>query len=126
MPCSSFSHPSAENKSFVAVQHNHYILLTGRPASPTHRAARISHKERAMSSTKIPSHFAPIQDHIDRFGLQHTAGIAQDLADAARTVTRVAGRAWKGVLDAMERGYAAELDQRAIEADAFLRRSARY
>lgn len=71
-----------------------------------------------------PSDFIPIQPHIDRFNLQRTAGIAEDIADAARRVTLAAGRAWKRFTAAMERGYCAELDRRAVEADAFLRRSA--
>lgn len=70
--------------------------------------------------------FTPIQPHIDHFNLQRQAGLAQDITAAVRDVTLAAGRAWKRFTAAMERGYSAELDRRAVEADAFLRRSARY
>jgi hypothetical protein len=77
-----------------------------------------------MSSKDIRSDFIPIQEHIDRFGLGHTADVAQEIADVARVVTVALGRAWKRFGAAMERGYIAELDRRAVESDAFLRRSA--
>jgi len=77
-----------------------------------------------MSSRATRSDFAPIEAHIARFGLERTAHLAQAVADAAREATLAAGRAWKRLGAHMERGYAAELDRRAIEADAFLRRSA--
>jgi ParB-like chromosome segregation protein Spo0J len=77
-----------------------------------------------MSTPKTASDFAPIQQHIARFRLERMAAIAQDLADAARAATLAIGRAWKRLGAAMERGYCAELDRRAVEADAFLRRSA--
>jgi hypothetical protein len=77
-----------------------------------------------MSSRDTRSGFAPIQEHIARFGLEHTARLAEAVADAARNATLAARHAWKRLGAAMERGYAAELDRRAVEADAFLRRSA--
>ncbi len=77
-----------------------------------------------MSSNSTRSDFAPIDNHIDRLGLERTAHMAQALADAARNVTLAAGRAWKRLGAGLERGYSAELDRRAVEADAFLRRSA--
>ena len=77
-----------------------------------------------MSSNDIRPDFAAIEQHIDRFGLEHTARMARDITDAARAVTLAVGRACKRLGAAMERGYSAELDRRAVEADAFLRRSA--
>jgi hypothetical protein len=77
-----------------------------------------------MSSRDIRSEFAPIQDHIARFGLERTVRIAQAAASAVRSAMLAVGRAWTSLGAAMERGYSAELDRRAVEADAFLRRSA--
>jgi hypothetical protein len=79
-----------------------------------------------MTTKTNPSQFAPIQAHIERFGLEHIADVAQGVSDAVRSVTLAARRGMKRFTAAMERGYSAELDARAVEADAFLRRSARY
>ncbi len=77
-----------------------------------------------MSSNRSnPSDFAPIQDHIARFRLERMAGIAEEIAGAVRALAVAALQAWKRFGAAMERGYNAELDRRAVEADVFLHRS---
>ena len=76
-----------------------------------------------MTTKTKTSDFAPIQAHIERFGLQHIADVTQGFSDAVRNAALAFRRATKRLTAAMERGYSAELDARAIEADAFMRRS---
>jgi hypothetical protein len=77
-----------------------------------------------MSYHDTPADFAPIQGHIARFRLERAAAAGSAAAELAESVTQAIGRALKRLGRHMERGYAAELDRRAVEADAFLRRSA--
>jgi hypothetical protein len=77
-----------------------------------------------MSFKETHPEFAPIQGHIERLRLERAATIGAAAAEVARSVMVAIGDAFKRLGRHMERGYAAELDSRAIEADAFLRRSA--
>jgi len=72
-----------------------------------------------MNRYDIPAEFAPIEQHIRNANLERAAYIGGLFARGAAAVSR----ALKRIGAAMERGYAEELDRRAIEADAFLRRS---
>jgi len=79
-----------------------------------------------MSSRDTNPDFAPIQAHIARFNLEQAAAIGSAAAEVAGAVMGAIRSAFKHLGQHLERGYAAELDRRAVEADAFLRRSARY
>ncbi|HEX6633575.1 MAG TPA: hypothetical protein VF038_06380 [Usitatibacter sp.] len=72
-----------------------------------------------MSRKDIPAEFATIEEHIRRAHVERAAYMGSLIAEGGAAL----GRAIKRLGAAMERGYAEELDRRAIEADAFLRRS---
>lgn len=72
-----------------------------------------------MNRQDIHADFAPIEQHIHDANLERAAYIGALFGKGAAAVSR----ALKRLGAAMERGYAEELDRRAIEADAFLRRS---
>jgi hypothetical protein len=72
-----------------------------------------------MNRYDISPDFAPIEQHIRNANLERAAYIGALFAKGAAAVSR----GLKRLGAAMERGYAEELDRRAIEADAFQRRS---
>jgi len=72
-----------------------------------------------MSKSPVHPDFAPIQEHIRRAQLERSAYMGRLVAEGGVALAR----AIKHLGATMERGYAAELDRRAVEADAFLRRS---
>jgi len=74
-----------------------------------------------MSNRPISPDFAAIKDQIEQAHVERAAYLGQLIADGGVALAR----AVKRLGAAMERGYNAELDQRAVEADAFLRRSIR-
>jgi len=82
-------------------------------------APAISHEERSMSRIEIHPDFTSIEDHIREANLQRAAYMGQLIAEGgvalARSLKRLGG--------VIGRAYDVELDKRAIEADAFLRRS---
>ena len=72
-----------------------------------------------MSQPQIDRDFAPLEEHIRRAHAERAAYIGGLIGEGGAALAR----ALKRLGAAMERGYAEELDRRAIEADAFLRRS---
>ncbi|HXZ49735.1 MAG TPA: hypothetical protein VEG27_11970 [Usitatibacter sp.] len=60
-----------------------------------------------------------VEDHIERARTARAAYIGQLIAEGGAALDR----AVKRLGAVMERGYNAELDRRALEADTFLRRS---
>jgi hypothetical protein len=82
-------------------------------------ACRISHKEKAMRQNETNPDFATVQQHIERANAQRAAYVGGLIVEGGAALAR----ALKRLGAVMERGYNAELDARAIEADAFLRRS---
>jgi hypothetical protein len=72
-----------------------------------------------MRSNETNPDFASVQHHIQRAQVERAAYIGGLIAEGGVAL----GRALKRLGAVMERGYNAELDARAIEADAFLRRS---
>jgi hypothetical protein len=72
-----------------------------------------------MNRNDIPAEFANVEDHIRRAHVERAAYMGSLIAEGGAALSR----AIKRLGAAMERGYAEELDRRAIEADAFLRRS---
>jgi len=72
-----------------------------------------------MTKHRPNNDFTPIQVHIRRENVGRSAYVGSLIAGAGAGLAR----ALKRLGAAMERGYAEELDRRAIEADAFLRRS---
>jgi hypothetical protein len=74
-----------------------------------------------MSNNHINPDFASIKDQIERAHVERAAYLGQLIADGGVALAR----AVKRLGATMERGYNAELDRRAVEADAFLRRSVR-
>ena len=63
--------------------------------------------------------YAAIEHHIRRARAERSVAIAHAIAG----FVEVAGRGFKKLADIMGSGLAAERDRRAIEADAFLKRS---
>ena len=63
--------------------------------------------------------FAPIEHHIRRAHAERSVYIAHAIASFIDSIAR----GLKHLGEVMDRGLAAELDRRAIEADAFLKRS---
>jgi len=63
--------------------------------------------------------FANVQQHIQRAQVERAAYVGALIAEGGAALAR----ALKRLGAVMERGYNAELDARAIEADAFLRRA---
>ena len=72
-----------------------------------------------MSKSPIHPDFASIEEHIRRAHLERSAYVGRFVAEGGVALAR----AIKRLGATMERGYAAELDRRAVESDAFLRRS---
>ena len=72
-----------------------------------------------MSRIEIPSDFTSIEEHIRNANLQRAAYVGQLIAEGGVALAR----SLKRLGEVMGRAYDVELDKRAIEADAFLRRS---
>jgi hypothetical protein len=83
----------------------------------------MSHEEIVMSFKENHPEFAAIEAHVTRARLDRAVDLAESFARAARALGTAAARAAQRLNAVMERGYNAELDRRAVEADAFLRRS---
>jgi hypothetical protein len=81
--------------------------------------AGISHEEIRMNRIETHPDFTRIEQHIRDAHLQRTAYLGHLIADGGIALAR----ALKRLGAVMGRAYDVELDQRAIEADAFLRRS---
>ena len=64
-------------------------------------------------------HMRSVEQHIRRAHAARSEYVGNLVAEGGAALVR----SLKRLGAAMERGYAAELDRRAIEADAFLRRS---
>jgi hypothetical protein len=63
--------------------------------------------------------FATVEGHIRRARLERSLAVSQALVNAGEAI----GRGLRRAADALGRGLDAERDRRAIEADAFLKRS---
>ncbi len=63
--------------------------------------------------------FAPIKQHIHRAQVERSVYLGHLIAGFIASVARGIGK----LADSMGRGPAAERDRRAVEADAFLKRS---
>jgi hypothetical protein len=63
--------------------------------------------------------FAAIESHVRKAHAERSVAISQAIISAGTAVVRGA----KTLFASMGQGYAAERDRRAIEADAFLKRS---
>ncbi len=68
--------------------------------------------------TQYPD-FAAVEEHVRRAHAERSLVLGQMFADLAVAI----GRGLKNLAASMQRGYEAERDRRAIEADAFLKRS---
>jgi hypothetical protein len=83
--------------------------------------AGISHEEIRMKRSETHPDFIRIEQHIQDAQLQRAAYLGHLIADGGVALAR----SLKRLGTVMGRAYDVELDQRAIEADAFLRRSVR-
>ena len=72
-----------------------------------------------MSNEDRNTDFTPVDEYIRRAHAERAAYVGGLIAQGGAALSR----ALKRLGATMERGYAEELDRRAIEADAFLRRS---
>jgi hypothetical protein len=72
-----------------------------------------------MSRIEIDPAFANIEEHIRKANLERTAYLGGLIAEGGVAL----GRSIKRLASVMGRAYDVELDKRAIEADAFLRRT---
>jgi hypothetical protein len=72
-----------------------------------------------MSRIEIQPEFASIEDHIRSANLERTAYLGELIAEGGVALAR----SLKRLGTVIGRAYDVELDKRAIEADAFLRRS---
>lgn len=72
-----------------------------------------------MSTQDTDTGFTPIQEYIRRANVERSVYVGNLIAEGGAALLR----SLKRLGAAMERGYAEELDRRAVEADAFLRRS---
>ena len=63
--------------------------------------------------------FRTLESHIRRARIERSVAVAQSLVAVGETL----GRALRGLYEAVGRGLEAERDRRAVEADAFLKRS---
>jgi hypothetical protein len=107
-----------ENKWVVALQHDTYILLADLRSTSIGRQ-RESHKEKAMSfRTDFPD-FAAIESQVRAARVERAVAVSHALVAAGEAVVR----GMKRLAASMGNGYTAERDRRAIEADAFLKRS---
>lgn len=68
---------------------------------------------------RIPTDFVALGEHIRKARLECSIALGESVARIAQAL----GRGIRGFLGAMQHGYEAECDRRAIEADAFLKRS---
>ena len=75
--------------------------------------------ERGNEYLSVEDHFRCVERHIQRAEAARSAYLGHLVARALGALRR----SLKRFGAALERGHAAELDRRAIEADAFLRRS---
>ena len=72
-----------------------------------------------MSNEDRTPDFTSVDEYIRRAHVERAAYVGGLIAEGGAALAR----ALKRLGTAMERGYAEELDRRAIESDAFLRRS---
>lgn len=72
-----------------------------------------------MDFQKTYPDFAAIEQQVRRARLERSIAVGQVFANLAQKL----GHAVTNALSSMQRGYEAERDRRAIEADAFLKRS---
>ncbi len=72
-----------------------------------------------MSNDVTKSDFTPIQEYIRRANVERSVYVGDLIARGGAALLR----SLKRLGAAMQHGYAAELDRRAVEADTFLRRS---
>ena len=63
--------------------------------------------------------FSTIEEHIRRARIERSVAVSQMIVAAGESI----GRGLRRLADALQRGLEVERDRRAIEADAFLKRS---
>jgi hypothetical protein len=73
-----------------------------------------------MDTNLTDTDFSAIEHHIRAAHLERSVVVGRMIANLAHRL----GAAVKSFFTTLDNGYAAELDRRAMEADAFLRRSA--
>lgn len=73
-----------------------------------------------MDTNQTDTDFSAIEHHIRAAHLERSFVVGSMIANLVHGL----GAALKRFFTTLDNGYAAELDRRAIEADAFLRRSA--
>ena len=69
-------------------------------------------------ATEYPD-FSVIEAHIRRARVERAVAVSHAIVGVGETI----GRGLRRLANALDRGLAAERDRRAVEADAFLRRS---
>jgi hypothetical protein len=72
-----------------------------------------------MDTRNIHPDFKGLEAHIRRARIERSVAIAQSIAMIGEAI----GRGLRRFADVMGRGFDAERDRRAIEADSFLKRS---
>ena len=72
-----------------------------------------------MTTPTNPTDFAVIEGHIRRARIERSVAVSQMFVPAGEAI----GRGLRRLSDALARGLEAERDRRAVEADAFLKRS---
>ena len=72
-----------------------------------------------MTTPTNPTDFAVIEGHIRRARIERSVAVSQMFVQAGEAI----GRGLRRLSDALARGLEAERDRRAVEADAFLKRS---
>ena len=72
-----------------------------------------------MNTIASTNDFRTIEAHIRRARVERSVAVAQSIAAAGEAI----GRALRALYEAVGRGLEAERDRRAVESDAFLKRS---
>ena len=72
-----------------------------------------------MRNTLPPTDFSTIEAHIRRARIERSVAVSQLVIAAGESI----GRGLRRLAGAFQRGLEVERDRRAIEADAFLKRS---
>ena len=72
-----------------------------------------------MSTRNEHPEFATLESHIRRARIERSVALSQSIVAVGQAI----GRGLRRFADALARGMDAERDRRAVEADAFLKRS---
>jgi hypothetical protein len=116
----NFSVLSQENKSVVAVQHEHYILSGGPRSSPIRAGPPRNPKRRSiMKDRNLPSEYASIEAHIRRAQVERSVVLGRLFAEGALAL----GRGVRGALHAILYSVSLARDARTVEAQALFPRT---